>query len=1005
MRDFSFCYDTYLNLEEPNVYLANPNKVFLSDGAIYTLDLSTELYFNNISSITFTCHYMRNGIVNVNYDNIIEGNLLLVQNIGWFQITEPNEKGTGVNKFKTVKALSLENEFCHKYVTSFGSMGVEDNWDGGLDVYWLWNETMKNQSILHIVMDKMPAWKVGYIDPTITTETRSFNVDRADIYTFLTSNVSEAYNCIFIFDTFDMSVNAYNLENIGHLTDLYFSHHNLVKELKKDVNLSNIKTVLYVQGGEYGTTTLDISEINPTGGNYIIDCRYFKNRMSKELQNKLDAYNIEYDNRQKLYQQYLVTNEDSLGNLYTKLADLENRVPITKVSDFNNQLIELEEKINNETNIAIKTQLKQEYYSILEEKLKLLEQQEDYINSEWSLYGSIELETMFKAYSGVLALFAGKTDTISLEMYNETYEILYGTNGIVAHQKIRDEEILACENKIIEVKKRLKETVIDIREFLGETLYAELSHYLLEDTFTDTNFIATSIMTDSERLKMEQELYQEALKQLAKVSKPNPTFTLDSMDFAAIKEFIPLTENMKLGDFATVELRENTEDYPSDTVQVRLLKIAINWSKNDFSLTFSSTDSLKDGELLFTEIKDQAQSSSNTLSLNGSGWNYASNQSSFVKDYMTNPLDLALQSLHSSKNIGVTIDGSGIHCKEYNSNTGTYSDEQLWITKNLICFSNDAFKTVCTALGKVNVNGKELYGLVAQYLYGSLIAGQNLIISNDKGTFTVNGDGVSISQLDLEIENDYYKIQLGNMNNSEDDDIFTIWKKINGNWIKQLYFNNGDLTITGEFYSLAGSNFGNWVVGEHSIYYKINEFGNANGMYFGVDGFSIGNKFKVDANGKLTATSGTFSGSISGSSVTTTTTITGGTIIGSSISGGNITGGTISGGSINGASITASNSYFTNATLNSCYVSGDLVADDASITVTSSLTGNQMKFYEGKLRTNGAIGIYNNDIQCRMIYINNTNTGTDRDGGADNGQSITSYIKEIVDERIAELGL
>ena len=42
---------------------------------------------------------------------------------------------------------------------------------------------------------------------------------------------------------------------------------------------------------------------------------------------------------------------------------------------------------------------------------------------------------------------------------------------------------------------------------------------------------------------------------------------------------------------------------------------------------------------------------------------------------------------------------------------------------------------------------------------------------------TLKKQGAAISQLDLEIENDHYKIQLGNMNNSADDDIFTIWKK------------------------------------------------------------------------------------------------------------------------------------------------------------------------------------------------------------------------------------
>lgn len=866
MRDFSFCYDTYLNLEEPDIYLANPNKKFLSNGAIKTLDLASELYFNNISSITFTCYYMRNGVVNKDYDNIIEGNLLLVKNIGWFQITEVKENGIGINKTKSIKALTLENEFCHKYLTSFGSMGVDEDWDGGLDLYYLWNEALPDKSILHIALEKLPAWKVGYIDPTITTEPRAFNVDRIDAYSFLTNNVSETYNCIFIFDTFEMSVNVYNPDNIGNLTDLYFSHHNLVKELNKDINLKDVKTVLYVEGGEYGTTTLDITEVNPTHSNFVSNWNYFKPRMSLELQEKLDEYTAEYKKRQELYQKYLVTDSESLNKLYEQLDDLKNRVPILEVQDFNERLLALEEEINNESNAANKESLRKQYINLVNEKIKFLEQQDEYVSTEWDLYGSVELQTMFDAYNGVLSLFAGKSDSVSLQMYNDTYQILYGTNGIVENQKIRENEIKICENKITEVKKKLEDVSINTREFLGDTLYEELSHFIYEDVFTDTTFTATSTMTDLERLEMEQELYKESLKQLEKVSKPNPTFTLNSMDFAAIKDFIPLTDNMKLGDFATVELRENTEELPSETVQVRLLKIAINWTSNDFSLTFSSTTSLEEGIWNWSEIRDQAQSTSNSLDLNGNGWNYSANQSSFVRDFMLSPLNTALNKLKSSDKEEVTVDNSGIHCKEYNANTGTYSDEQLWITRNLICFSNDSFRTVCTALGKVVVNGKELYGLVAQYLYGSLIAGQNLIISNDNGSFTVNGEGVSISQLDLEIENDHYKIQLGNMNNSADDDIFTIWKKNGSTLTKQLYFNNGDLTITGMFNALSGSKFGNWVIGTDSIYYKYNEFGKLGGMYFGVDGISIGTKFKVTKDGDLTTTNGDYTGKITSTS-------------------------------------------------------------------------------------------------------------------------------------------
>lgn len=866
MRDFSFCYDNYLNLEQPDLYLANPNKKFLSDGAIRVSELETELYFNNISSISFTCHYMQNGIINTDYDNIIEGNLILVRNIGWFQITEPNESSSGIFKTKNVRALSLENEFTTKYLTSFGSMGVETDWDGGLDLYYLWNETMPEKSILHIALQKLPSWKVGYIDPTITTETRSFDESNIDAYSFLTQKVSETYNCLFIFDTFEMAINVYNPDNIGNMTNLYFSYHNIVKNIEKSNNLSKIKTMLYVEGGQYGTSSLGISEVNPSGNNYIYNFDYFKDRMSTALLTKLNQYEEEYKNRKELYEQFLISGNESLSKLYEKLNDLKNRVPSIDAQSFNEKLLKLEEEINAESNSTKKETLRKKYVDLVKEKIKFLEKEEGYITTEWDLYGSVELTTMFDSYNGVLALFAGRTDSVSKSMYNDAYNILYGSNGIKENQKKREQEIENCSGKINKTKEILSNLAINIREFLGEELYKELSHYVYEDTFTDTSFIATSTMTDLERLDMEKELYKQALKTLHRVSKPNPTFNLTAMDFVAIKDFISVNEQIKLGDFVTIELKENTESEVSVTEKVRLLKISINWNTNDFELTFSSATSLEESEWIFEEIREQANNASNSIDLNGSGWNYSANQSNFVRDFMLNPLNTALNKLKSSDKEEVTIDNSGIHCKEFNANTSTYSDEQIWITRNLVCFSNDSFKTVCTALGKVQVNGIELYGLVAQYVYGNLIAGQNLIISNDKGSFLVNGDGVKINKLDLTVENDHYKIILGNMNNSADDDIFSIYKK-NGNTLtKQLYFNNGNLTITGMLNALAGSKFGNWIIGLDSIYYKYNELGKIGGMYFGVNGLSIGKTFKVDSQGNLYTTNGDYSGKISSTS-------------------------------------------------------------------------------------------------------------------------------------------
>lgn len=86
---------------------------------------------------------------------------------------------------------------------------------------------------------------------------------------------------------------------------------------------------------------------------------------------------------------------------------------------------------------------------------------------------------------------------------------------------------------------------------------------------------------------------------------------------------------------------------------------------------------------------------------------------------------------------------------------------------------------------------------------------------------------------------------------------------------KKLHFPSGtleafDAKLTGTVTAAAGSSFGPWSISESSIYRTDNTWGGA-GLYFGTDGISIKNAFKVDANGKLTATGADITGSIKAS--------------------------------------------------------------------------------------------------------------------------------------------
>lgn len=77
-----------------------------------------------------------------------------------------------------------------------------------------------------------------------------------------------------------------------------------------------------------------------------------------------------------------------------------------------------------------------------------------------------------------------------------------------------------------------------------------------------------------------------------------------------------------------------------------------------------------------------------------------------------------------------------------------------------------------------------------------------------------------------------------------------------------------DAKLTGTITAAAGSSFGPWKVTASSIYRAEDETENklgGDGLYFGTSGLSIKSAFQVDAEGKLTATGATVTGTIKAS--------------------------------------------------------------------------------------------------------------------------------------------
>ena len=136
------------------------------------------------------------------------------------------------------------------------------------------------------------------------------------------------------------------------------------------------------------------------------------------------------------------------------------------------------------------------------------------------------------------------------------------------------------------------------------------------------------------------------------------------------------------------------------------------------------------------------------------------------------------------------------------------------------------------------------------------------------------------------------------------------WKLTSDSW--EVYANNqtvlkatsSGLEVSGKITATSGT-IGGFNIGSRAIYSGISAFNDTaanNGVYIGTDGIRLGKNFKVDSAGNLTASSGTFTGSVRAGSILyggTNGTFSGSGITSGSVGTGQMTsycGGGISGG-------------------------------------------------------------------------------------------------------------
>lgn len=826
----NFSFDSYNKINTPKVFLSYPNRKLICQ--LNVKKLSTPLKISGFSSVSFKIYQYANGVQNRGYDDITIGKYVLVDNIGWFRIDTIKKNIDSTSPGLDVTCYDLSKELTQTYLTSFGSMGTETDDQGGLDRYALYDANDQTHSIAHIFMAKNPGWTFKYIDDDISKNHRSFNNDSVSSYEFLTGDVSEAFDCVFIFDGNERTVSAYKPENLGKEIPFVMSFQNLLKEIDIQWKEDDIKTVFHVCGGTDATgTALSIAGINPDGNDAISNFSYFYKDMSAELVAKLEEYSALRETNQGL----ITTALTQLKTLQDDLLTLNNKMPSVQSS------------------------------------------------TDWTQYGlvglkakSAEYKEKFSAISDIIG-----TDTVAKQQY-DSYNATW--NAINAEIVVRQGQITAKESAITAKKTLISSYVINIYDILGDTLYKELQLFVREQTLSETSYVATESMTESQVTQMKQDLYNYAVDELNRVCYPQFDMTINAVNFPVLKKYEKWTKQLELGDIILIKYSDK------DFIKARVLSMDLDWEDfTKFSLTFSSKTSLTDGFFFLKELKNMVDKTSTTVDIRGTGYSGITKQANEAY-YATQKefLDLSLQQIQTNAvDQVVTIDNTGALF------TKTGAPEKLWITNRQILLFEEPegtnLKTPKLAIGKVYVtkNGvtTSFYGVSADVIYGKMFFGQSLTIQNTNNTLTMDENGFKASATNG------FSVQI---NPDTPDNIFTISE----NATKLMYIDavNRKLVFQGRIEATDG-HIGGWTIGATTL--ASGGVGMSSATAINAVSFWAGNAtptsapFRVLNNGYLYASNANIAGVITA----TSGTIGGWTIDGSSLVGTNLS--YIRGGRIN----------------------------------------------------------------------------------------------------------
>lgn len=401
---------------------------------------------------------------------------------------------------------------------------------------------------------------------------------------------------------------------------------------------------------------------------------------------------------------------------------------------------------------------------------------------------------------------------------------------------------------------------LNFEEFLGDKLFLEFSAYRREDVYSNDNFISDGL-DNAELFENAQEFLSSAQKEIVKSGEAQHSISSSLHNLLLIKEFEPIKDHFQLG--AWIRFRVDDKLY-----RLRLIKIPISFDdigtiSCEFSDLTRTPDVVSDTESILKSAQSMATSYS-SVSKQASKGNEA--QTTF-EQLQQEGFNSALYAIKNADTEEIIFNKNGLLARSYDDITDTYSDEQFKLTHNVMAFTDDNWKSVRTALGKqrYTLNGitYDEYGLNANFVIaGKMIAG-DIYSANYKADLY----GTVTAGTHIDLNNGNFAFAGGKLKYNSTSDQLNMSGTLTASTIIGGDISGSNITGT----TITGSSIkGGTITGNTITGGAINGTTITGGTISGTNVYgstisggsiTIGNNFKVENNGMMTASNAVLSGS------------------------------------------------------------------------------------------------------------------------------------------------